>query len=567
MTRLFLLICIGLAALGPLPAAAQTADPPRPVLLVRLAPSALTTRTGGGRMSAATADQLAAALHVGNARPLFAVDAAYLDRLRRTRSLLTGALPAESERMRRARMTRFGLDRWLVVTPDSSETPGAALIRLRRHPLVEAVELDARGCAAGWIGPRFDFPAAGTSERYLPGDPLFAAQWYLDQPSDADIDMPEAWESARSALDVPVAVLDSGLDADHPDLREAVLPGWDYVNDDDDPADDEGHGTHVTGLIAARAGNGLGVAGVAARTMVVPLKVLDADLWGYYSDWADALRYAADLGVRVVNLSAGGISPSAVLDAATAYASERGVVICTAMMNENNDTPYYPAACAATIAVGATDVLDRRAAPFFWGQNSGSCYGPHIDLVAPGDSLLSTVPGGYAPGGGTSQATPLVSAVSALMLHLDPTLTPAEVRSHLRNSADDGVGRAEEDSSGFDIYHGAGRLNAAAALLAVTGGIVPVEGFDAGPPRPNPSRGFVRLPFSLPAPAAVTLKIYDVRGRFVACPLDRVAHPAGTFTAVWYGADREGRTVPSGIYLWELTAGNRRRTGKLIRLR
>jgi len=445
---------------------------------------------------------------------------------------------------------RHGLDRWLLFELHDGERVEEALARLSGDPRVEVAEPDYQGRAAA----------------YIPGDPSFNLQWYLDQVSDADIDMPEAWEIARDGSDVPIAVLDTGVQLDHPDLRGVILPGWDFVNDDSLPADDNGHGTHITGLIAARSDNSEGIAGAAFLARVMPLKVLNADLTGYYSDWAAAFYHCAFYGIRVANLSAGGSSPSTYLHDAVRFAHERGVVIFAAMMNYGDDVPRYPAFYEETIAVGATDRYDRRADPFGSGVSDASSYGTHIDLIAPGDGLISTYfNSGYANGWGTSQATPLVSAVAALMISLDPDLTPEEVRSILQATADDGVGRPEEDTPGFDIYHGWGRLNAEAALAAVVGNATMPPLTYLYPPRPNPSPGTVSFRYDLTSPGPVTLRIYDVRGRLVRTLLDRVARSSGHHIETWDGRDTDGVTVPGGVSLYELIHNGRRITGKLIR--
>ncbi|MFC1627566.1 S8 family serine peptidase [Gemmatimonadota bacterium] len=443
-----------------------------------------------------------------------------------------------------------GLDRWVLLELHESEQVEEALARLARDPRVEVVEPDYQGRAAA----------------YFPGDPSFTLQWYLDQASDADIDMPEAWEIARNAENVPVAVLDSGVQLDHPDLRGVILPGWDYVNSDSVPADDNGHGTHVTGLIAARSDNAEGIAGTAFQARVMPLKVLNADLTGFYSDWAAAFYHCVFYGVRVANLSAGGSSPSTYLHDAIRFAHERGVVIFAAMMNYGDDLPRYPAFYEETIAVGATDQFDRRADPFGSGGSDASSYGAHIDLTAPGDGLISTyINSRYVIGWGTSQATPLVSAVAALMLSLDPDMTPGEVRSVLQATADDGVGTPGEDTPGFDIYHGWGRLNAEAALAATVGNSTTPTLSQVYPPRPNPSPGPVSFRYDLDVSGLVTIRIRDIRGRLVHSLLDQAVRTSGTHLETWDGRDAGGVMVPAGVYLYEMILNGRRITGKLIR--
>jgi len=530
-------------------------------VLVRLSPSPLAARVQEEPFSAELGGTLAVRLSAAAVQPLFPLDGPAVNQIQRTRNsvILSSLLPQESRAATLARRRRFGLDRWLILALNPGESVSGAMERLRLNPLLDIVEPDYQGRGTGAAAVQYPGPD------FTPNDPEFGNQWYLNNVTDTDIDMPEAWDIQRSASSVPVAVLDTGADLDHPDLVAALLPGWDYVNDDADPEDDEGHGTNVAGLIGATGGNGLGIAGVAYEAFVIPLKVLDDSQTGYYSWWASGFYYAANLGVRIINISAGGVNDSEALHAAVQYARARGVVICAAMMNFNSAVPYYPAAYSETIAVGATDRQDLRADPFLWG--GGSSFGTHIDLVAPGNLLRSTyLDGGYASYSGTSQATPLVAGVAALMIQIDVTLTPQEVATILGATADDQVGRPTEDIAGFDIYHGHGRLNAAAALTAAAAGIDPPVAFKAWLPRPNPSSGLVRFVYDLVEPANVTLRIFDVRGRLVATVLRGVSRLSGRHVETWSGIGRDGNRVPSGMYLYELVAGADRATGKIIRL-
>ncbi|MFC1559212.1 S8 family serine peptidase [Gemmatimonadota bacterium] len=530
-------------------------------VLVRLSPSTLAARVQQERFTTDVASTIASQLSGSLARPLFPLDGQTAVQRQQTRASMEALslLPVEIEAATRDRHNRFGLDRWIVLELSDGETVEEAVKRLCVLQLVEFVEPDYVGSGAGVRISEYVLPG------FNPNDPRFDSQWYLDNVTDADIDMPEAWDIQRSASLVPVAVLDTGADLDHPDLAAGLLPGWDFVNDDSDPADDEGHGTNVTGLIGAIGGNSQGIAGVAFETFITPIKVLDDQQIGYYSWWASGLSYAADLGVRIINLSAGGVNHSESLLAAVQYAHSRDIVICTAMMNENSDVPYYPAAYSETIAVGATDRLDQRADPFVWG--GGSSFASHIDLVAPGDGLISTyLNGTYAQYAGTSQATPLVAGVAALMMQIDVTLTPLEIATILTNTADDQVGRPAEDIDGFDRYHGHGRLNAAAALAAAEAGRDPPAAFSIYLPRPNPSSGPVRFVYDLDEPAIVWLRIFDVRGRLVATVLRGISRLPGTHIETWLGTGLDGNQVPSGVYLFELVAGSNRATGKLIRL-
>ncbi len=264
-----------------------------------------------------------------------------------------------------------------------------------------------------------------------------------------------------------VAVIDSGIDRNHSEFAGRLAPGWDYVNNDADPTDDYGHGTHVTGIIAAAANNGVGVAGLAANVRILPLKALDSQGVGTYANIALAIRRAADNNAQVINLSLGGTVPGADLSDAISYALSRNALVIAAAGNcaqggaecgGSSNPDYYPAAYPGVVAVGATDHYDN------WASYSG--YKSYVDLAAPGgvdwDQITSTVPGGYGLRYGTSMATPLVSAAAALVMTYLPAATYTEVADILKNTADK-VGPYAY-IGGRNDYYGAGRLNVARAV-------------------------------------------------------------------------------------------------------
>lgn len=305
---------------------------------------------------------------------------------------------------------------------------------------------------------------------------------------DADIDMELAWEIEKGSSSVTIAVLDAGLRMNHPEFNGRIwnnpndamdgtdndnngytddLHGWDFANEDNDPSDDHGHGTNVTGIIGA-SHNSIGYAGVDQFAKIMVCKILDENNSGLYSWWTDAIYYAVDNGADVINMSVGGSGFSASMQDAIEYAYDQGVSVVACMMNEDNNVTYYPAGYSTTIAVGSTNANDERSSPFFWDSNSGSNYGNHIDVVAPGNyiyglsHLSDTNYDTYW--GGTSQATPLVTGLVSLLLAQDPERKPGTIRKIIRNSAEDQVGSPFEDQAGFDVYYGYGRINAYKAL-------------------------------------------------------------------------------------------------------
>lgn len=338
----------------------------------------------------------------------------------------------------RARLSKLGVR---VISVDETNAP-ALLAELRNDPRIEFAERDYLAEAA-----------------LTPNDPevLNGNEWHLTK-----IAAPLAWEQTSGASNVVVAVLDSGVNAAHPDLTARLVPGYDFVWDDNDPTDDFGHGTAVAGVIAAAGNNGLGVAGVAFDARVMPVKVMNASGFAAYSTVAQGIRYAVDHGARVINLSLAGSAASATLQDAVDYAWSHNVVIVAAAGNNGSDAPLYPAACNNVVAVAATTAGDSLA--------SYSSYGNHLALAAPGDNIWTTtrdLTTGYAAESGTSFASPVVAGVAALMLSANPALANGQVVSLLEQTADD-LGPA-----GFDAAFGFGRVNAARAVEAAANFIAP----------------------------------------------------------------------------------------------
>ena len=339
----------------------------------------------------------------------------------------------------------------------------------------------------------------------IPTDPRFLTrQWGLYNlgtqtgigavTNDADVDMELAWDIQTGDPNMIIAVSDSGLKMNHPDIASRIwtnpneilngidddgngliddINGWDWNNNDNNPTDDHGHGTNVAGIIGAIPNNNILFTGGNWNSKIMVLKSLGSNNSGSYASMANSIYYAVDNGAKILSMSiGGGVTP--IVENAVIYANTHNMLIVACTMNFNNNTPYYPAAYSATypnvIAVGATNPNDSRTAPFFWSNTSGSNYGSHVNVVAPGnfiyglDNVSDTSAGSYW--GGTSQATLLVSAIASLVLAQNPSLTPNQVRTILENTAQDQVGNPTEDTAGFDVYMGHGRVNAYAALLA-----------------------------------------------------------------------------------------------------
>jgi thermitase len=313
--------------------------------------------------------------------------------------------------------------------------------------------------------------------RHAAADPMAGLLWGLSNTGqsvwgsrgtpDADIDAPEAWTVTRGA-GVSVAVVDTGADLGHPDLTARLQPGYDFVDNDSNPTDANGHGTHVAGTIAA-ADNGSGVVGVAPDASIVPLRVLGADGSGYSSDVAAAFDWAGDHAVRVVNASLGADSPTAAEQ--QAIHDHPATLYVVAAGNDGLDvdaTPQYP--CAYTepnvLCVGATDSDDQIADFSNWGAAG-------VDLFAPGTLIVSSWPrtfssdldfyfetgAGYELLDGTSMATPHVAGAAALVAADHPGFDAGQIKTALMGSADPIASLANKSVSGA-------RLNAAAAVGA-----------------------------------------------------------------------------------------------------
>ena len=281
-----------------------------------------------------------------------------------------------------------------------------------------------------------------------PGDPYFSVLWAMENTGqsirgttgtpDADADVTEAWDAGVAGGTV-VAVIDTGADTAHPDLSPNLLPGHDFVANDDNPADENGHGTHVAGTIAADGGNGIGVVGVADNAAkVMPLRVLDGNGSGTVSNVIMAYAYAAQHGAKVVNLSLGSSSSSrAERDAIAAFPSMLFVAAAgnggADGVGEDNDAiGTYPCAYQLpnVVCVAASDNRDQLAGFSNYGASS-------VHLAAPGVSIASTWPaGGYSWSSGTSMATPHVSGAAALLWAAAPGAQPTDISSSLLGGVD-----------------------------------------------------------------------------------------------------------------------------------
>jgi subtilisin family serine protease len=292
---------------------------------------------------------------------------------------------------------------------------------------------------------------------YTPNDSKWNRQW-----GPKSIHADEAWDVVRGDRNINISIVDTGIDYNHVDLkRNYVNGGWDWVNLDGDPMDDDGHGTHCAGIAAATMDNRRGIAGVA-QVGIMAEKVLNETGEGSLWDVSQGIMHAVNKDANIISMSLGGDS-SYTMKKACGYAWDEGCVLVAAAGNDNSYGICYPAAYNTVISVGAIDRSDSLSDYSNWG--------PEMELVAPGDGIISTFPDGeYAIMSGTSMAAPHVSGVAALVWSRYPTCTNSEIRGILDDSADD-LG-----STGYDEYYGYGKVNASAALRR----FVP-EGWDYAP--------------------------------------------------------------------------------------
>ncbi|MBS1518740.1 MAG: S8 family serine peptidase [Bacteroidetes bacterium] len=342
------------------------------------------------------------------------------------------------------------------------------------------------------------FPGKTPDE--IPNDEMFYKQWYLQNNGSvdptsgglpkigADIKIVYTWAIEKGSDEVVVAILDSGIRDDHPDLRDRMwinggeipnngidddyngyvddIKGWDFAYDDKKPEDGFGHGTNIATVIGASTNNQIGFAGVDQKCRLMNCKNLNSYNSGEYDWWAESIKYAVDNGADIINMSEGGDDYSKVLKTAVEYAVESGVLVVSAMMNKGDNRNYYPAGFEGVMAVGATDTDDKRCKRFSWG--GGSCWGKNISVVAPGNKIYGldyeNTESYDVFWSGTSQSTAIVSGIASLLLAQNMERTSEDLKKIISFTAKDLVGDPREDTPGWDQYYGFGRVDSYAAL-------------------------------------------------------------------------------------------------------
>ncbi|MBZ0270057.1 S8 family serine peptidase, partial [bacterium] len=499
-----------------------------------------------------------------------------------------------------ARATAIALDRWYVVEVDPAADLPALAAAWSAHPGIEVAQ-----------------PEFLSTLDSAPNDPFYAEQWghanvgqmpaWCDSCDDHlggvpvgtpgfDADVEGAWDFLGSYGDsnVVVAVIDNGVDLNHPDLNPIV--GYDFDDGDPDPNATSGHGTRCAGIACALADNGIGSAGVAPGCRVLAIRSGSKS-----SERAASLVFAADNGADVVSMSwtVYGVTSDAVLEDALDYAAAADVILVTSSGNRNEDIAWLPQSHADVWSVGAAspcgdrkrsssdpeilDSNDHEPDPndvtcdgeYWWGSSYGIDVQDDagaVDLLAPIILPTSDYNDDYDRYfNGTSCAAPFVAGVAALVRSAHPGWTAAQVRIAMTSTATDVVN--VESDAGWDRYAGYGLVNAAGAVAygspppvgaPETG--TAVGGADLRIAGPNPFRAQTRLDWSIAHAGAASVSVFDAAGRRVRDLVDATAS-AGTYSVAWDGRDASGRVVSDGVYFVTLRAGGRLVSRRVLVLR
>ncbi|MEM6614532.1 MAG: S8 family peptidase [Cyanobacteria bacterium P01_C01_bin.72] len=412
-------------------------------------------------------------------------------------------------------------DRIYIVEGDKK-----VLQELKRSPLRKDTE---------YIEANYLYHATAT-----PNDPQYNKQWNF-----RNINLEQAWDETKGA-GVTVAVIDTGV-SKVPDLKSTkFVKGYDFVNNKDDASDDNGHGTHVAGTIAQSTNNGYGVAGIAYEASIMPLKVLSGSGGGTISDIAEAIKFAADNGADVINMSLGGGGASNMMEEAIKYAHNKGVVVIAAAGNEGRNAASYPARYPDVISVAATNAAGDKA--------SYSNFGAGVDIAAPGGSAESdtgkiiqntinpsTGESVFVGFQGTSMAAPHVAGVAALV-RATGVDTPDEIRDILKQSSR----KVEEDHLN---HFGAGHLDANAAVQMALKGKITFNDFF----RWLRKSGYLNLGFWIDGGAVALLpKLAMVVGSYLLAWLIRTYLPMtlALNSGLIFGSS--GLFFFQGLYLFDL---------------
>ena len=438
-------------------------------------------------------------------------------------ALLVAAAAAATEGAFRRAPAREDYTTLVLATNRSGEVRSLALrieritgrpVRVLRGPRLLAVRLQRR--QAQFLGRRLEHvrgvrfvernrivssPTSVRLARAIPTDPLWPRQW-----GPAHVGAPAVWKLTKGSPRVVIAVLDTGVDPSQRDLQGALVSGYDTVNGDDDPSDDNGHGTRTAGIVGARADNGVGISGMCPGCSIMPVKVLAADGSGTAFQIASGITWAADHGASIISMSLGG-GQSDPIAAAVHYAESKGVLVVAAAGNNGNSQPFYPAADPGVLSVAGTDAKDQL---YSW-SNRGSW----VSVAAPGCDLTTLDGGGFSGFCGTSASAPIVAGVAGLALSYSPTSSAETIEHAIISGAHPVAGV------------GGGRVDAVATLAELGAKFRTVSSARRRPSTTRRATGHRRIP----AARRHTLRPRVLRGVLRAEWHVRLAVRRGRFTA------------------------------------
>jgi thermitase len=317
----------------------------------------------------------------------------------------------------------------------------------------------------------------------VPNDSSFNVQWDMTK-----VQAPQAWDITKSSQNVIIAILDTGIDVNHPDLAGKVVSSVNFSDSSTPYANGQSHATHVAGIAAAITNNAVGIAGLGRNSSLMNVKVLGDSGYGYYSWIAQGIIWAADHGANVINLSLGGSSTSSTLENAVNYAWSKGVVVVAAAGNNGSTVPFYPADYTNCISVAATDYNDALA--------SWSNHGSWVDVAAPGVSIYSCIPGSqYGYMSGTSMASPHVAGLCGLAFSVaSDTNGDGRINDEVRSAIE-----VSCDKVGIDVV--SGRINAYRAVQLASNTSIPVPtATPTATPTPTPMPTVTPTPTPTPTP-------------------------------------------------------------------
>lgn len=384
---------------------------------------------------------------------------------------------------------------------------------------------------------KFVEPNIKVEASYTPKDPGYSKQWYLKK-----IGMPKAWDVTKGSSKVTVAVIDGGVQVDHPELKGKIVYPYDIVKGKTTFKGDH-HGTHVAGIIAASFNN-KGIAGIAPNVKIMPINVFQGSAAEVF-DIVEAVYYAVYFKADIINMSLVSYQYSEALEEATDFANSEGVVVVAAAGNEDISTETYPAAYHSVMAVSATNSNDRIS--------RFSNYGTYIDFAAPGEDIYSTnANSSYVYMNGTSMAAPVVSGISALVLSKNPFLTPKQVKSILGKSA------LDLGLKGWDPLYGYGRVDAYQSLKLTPD---PIKSLSVGSSTFKMT-GKNKNTFSFYPFKGTTVSFYmkNSKGTVVKKFFSNKKSTGSKMTSSWDGKLSNGSYAPNGTYELVVKVTNGKKT-------